>query len=242
MDYSSIKYSSAPLCTFAVTHGLVGCTVDHMRALARLVECVKPRMPVTEKPLFLHLARSIIPDEAQEFYDECWENRGKKERALKKEVEESNLTANFEFCNEVLEKNDLEAVSKIVKEARRVLVARANDLQARRSMVGVVAPPRGSDIDIDFAKTLKPAKTQLSKDVVLHWRWKGNFPGRSIAPKTITKVWDNLDGGVSEHDALKIVILTLWGWVVADHLETGLPVFVCNVLGALPAELAEYGL
>ena len=124
------------------------------------------------------------------------------------------MTENFEHVDKVLSPDDMEQVNKVVKEQRERLKALAKQGIARPSMVGVCTESRGSEIDIEWAKSLKPPRTTLSKDEKLFWRWKGHMSCRKVEPKTVSKVWvaNPGVGEFCEHGALTFVLKTLWDW------------------------------
>ena len=109
----------------------------------------------------------------------------------------------FQLMQEVMTKHRDDTKSEL---ARRV---RLNGV--RPSMAGVVAADRCmNEIDVDDAKLLCPWRGKMTKDTILHWRWKIVYKKRS-PPYYVTKTFGGTNG-VTELEALVHCLKTVWQW------------------------------
>ena len=75
----------------------------------------------------------------------------------------------------------------------------------------------GQEIAKEYARHFIPPGARLYVDVKLHWRWIGDMARRENPgdPRSISKAWQK-EGGISEAEALKFVLRTLWEWHCKD--------------------------
>ena len=109
----------------------------------------------------------------------------------------------FQSMQEVMTKHRDDMKSESTRRARLNGV--------RPSMAGVVAADRCMDaIDVDDAKLLCPWRGKMTKDTILHWRWKIIYKKRS-PPYYVTKTFGGANG-VTELEALVHCLRTVWLW------------------------------
>ena len=217
LDYSHSELGTTQsLIRFSALNGFPHMMVEHMRALVKKLKIVVKRVPTTEKGLFSLILRELFPAITQERIDILFALRGKKKKIAEEEKAKANLTHNFENAEEVLAPDDLLEIQEMVVEARKR--HEASERPPAPSRAGRVTASRGDEIDLDVARQFKPPLTSMTKDTKLQWRWIGNFRGRKVYPKTVTKSWTLEEGGVSEREALIFVLTTLWEWC---HEDTG---------------------
>ena len=132
-----------------------------------------------------------------------------------KALDESSLTENFEHADDVMDAKDADAIKDVIRRSRAKL---EEELRATRaSLAGVVTPDRGHAIAVAYARMFIPPGATLNVDVKLHWRWLGEMPKRNPGDnKFISKAWKKEDG-ISEAEALKLVLRTLWEWHCKDN-------------------------
>jgi len=73
----------------------------------------------------------------------------------------------------------------------------------------VFAFARDDDIEIEFAQSLAPPRSQLRKDIGLYYRWKLEMKRKGQA--CTTKVWGGRDG-YTQAMALQHVLEVAWRW------------------------------
>lgn len=176
-------------------------------------------MPATEKSVFVFLMKHLWPTHEMEWILEKWTLRKSKASKQIEEEAKLNLEANFSDISDILTEDDMKQIHDVIEESRRRVVEKYSE---PKCTTAVVTADRGSEVDLDFAKTSKPKKTLLTKETRLHWRWQGTMKERSVLPKLISRSWQAgmADGPTgktyTEVEALTIVLKTLWEWHAAE--------------------------
>ena len=194
------------LAKFSVLHGCVGLTVEFLKDLVNLLGVKVKRLPTNEKGLFTVVVRHFFADADQARIDTLWNRRGAKERKRIDPAMLEKMSENFENIDGVLHEKDAEEIQKVVVAARTALHTKL--AAARASLAGAMTADRGSNIDIEYARTFIPPYCTLDKEASLFWRWNGHMPKKPKAPRTITKTWSKKEAanGVSEREALIAVL------------------------------------
>ena len=214
LDKSAPKGPTHGLLQFSILRGMPDMNCSLMTQIVRdHVKNVK-KMPVTEKTLFRCIAQNKFSDLDLPEIDKLFALREHAVKQNLKALDESSLTENFEHADDVMNAKDADAIKDVIRRSRAKL---EEELRATRaSLAGVVTADRGHAIAVPFARMYIPPGATLNVDVKLHWRWLGEMPKRNPGDnKFISKAWKKEDG-ISEAEALKHVLRTLWEWYCKD--------------------------
>ena len=210
VDYEHEHGHTHSLIHFSSLYGFPGALCDQMKACLKQLPTGLKKLPVTEKALFSALQRYLWPECEQIWIDQKWLVRKRLTEKEKEAAAKASLEQNLEHVDGVLDKDDVEKIHAVIKESREHAERKAAEVASK---AGVITA-RGSSIPLAFARGLKPRGPTIVKDDRLHWRWQGVMKNRSTLPKS-SRSWRPGGPGdevITENEALRIVLKTLWKW------------------------------
>ena len=195
---------------FSAMRGLPNFRVEHMRALCRELHVKEKSAPTSEKAWLSAILRHLFEAITQEMINDICGLRKMRLLQQKEEAAKQNLVENFALLDGVLDDDDMKEMADIITKAREKVDEKYAGAQ-RQSLAGVVTADRGSKIDLEWARSLKPCGSLLSKDTKLFWRWQGSMPKKVDKPRHYSKCWGSPEEeSLTEAQALKDVFEKLW--------------------------------